>query len=182
MIVVMGVPGAGKTTVLTKAVERSPGWRIITWGDVMAELAKQKGIAKDRDEMRKLPLDAMKRLQEETADRLAKEKGNWVLDTHCSINTPDGYYPGLPFSVLSRMKVRKLILVDAPLEDIIRRRAADKTRRRDPQGRRELKAHEFANKALLFAYSAFTGAPAAVVENADGKLEDAVAKLKALLE
>ncbi len=182
MIVVMGVPGAGKTTVLMKAVEQSPGWRVVTWGDAMVKIAQEKGLVKDRDEMRKLPLDAMRKLQEETADRMAKEKGNWVLDTHCSINTPDGYYPGLPFSVLARMKVRKLVLVDAPVEDIIRRRAADKTRKRDVQDRRELAAHEFANKALLFAYSAFTGAPAAIVENSDGKLEAAVAKLKALLD
>lgn len=181
MIVVMGAPGAGKTTVLAKAVRESRGWHVVTWGDVMVELAKAKGLVKERDEMRKLPLEIMRKLQAETAGKLAMEKGKWVLDTHASINTPAGYYPGLPFSVLAKMGVGALVYVDAPIEDVMRRRKADATRRRDVQERRGLEEHVQINRALLGAYSAFTGAPVVIIENADGKLDAAVARLKALL-
>lgn len=181
MIIVLGAPGAGKTTVLAKAVEQSPGWRVITWGDRALELARAKGLAKDRDEIRKLPVAKQAELQGMVADSLSGEKGNWVLDTHCSINTPDGYYPGLPFGVLGKLKADALAYVNAPVEDVMRRRKADATRARDAQGRKELEEHLSINRALLGAYSAFSGAPVTVIENADGKLDDAVAKLKGLL-
>ncbi len=181
VIIVLGAPGAGKTTVLTKAAEQSPGWRVITWGDRALEIAKAKGLAKERDEIRKLPVAKQAELQRMVADSLANEKGKWMLDTHCSINTPEGYYPGLPFKVLEKLKADALAYVNAPVEDVMRRRKTDTSRARDAQGRKELEEHLAVNRALLGAYSAFSGAPVMIIENADGKLDEAVAKLKGLL-
>lgn len=178
----MGAPGAGKSTVLAKAAGQAPGWRVINWGDRALELAKAKGLANGRDEIRKLPMAAQARLQEEVADSLAKEKGRWILDTHCSINTPEGYFPALPFGLLGKLKVDAFAYVDAPVEDIMRRRAADKTRARDAQGKVELEEHISVNRALLGAYSAFTGAPIVMAQNPDGGLDGAVARLRALLK
>ena len=181
MIIVMGIPGAGKTTVLTEALKGASGWRVINWGDRMVGLAKAQGLVKERDEMRGLPVERQAKLQEDVADSLAKETGKWILDTHCSVNTPRGYFPGLPFRLLGKLKVDGLVLVEAPVENILRRRAADATRQRDAQAKSLLEEQLFVNKALIASYAAFSGAPVSFVLNEDGKLEAAGAKLRALL-
>jgi len=182
MIVVLGVPGAGKSTVLTEALKGAHGWRVINWGDRMVELAKAQGLAQSRDDMRKLPVEKQAKLQEDVADSLAKEKGKWILDTHCSINTPTGYLPGLPFKHLGKLKADRIVLVEAPIENIMRRRTADTTRVRDAQGRALLEEQLFVNKSLTCAYSAFSGATLTFVINEDGKLAEAAGSLRKLLE
>jgi len=182
MIVVMGIPGAGKTTVLAEALKGVNGWRVINWGDRMVELAKAQGLVKDRDEIRKLPVEKQSKLQEDVAGMLSREKGKWILDTHCSINTPKGYFPGLPFRLLAKLHVDHLVLIEAPVENILRRRAADASRARDMQSKETLEEQLFVNKALICAYAAFTGAPISFIVNEDGKLAEAAASLRRLLE
>ena len=182
MIVVLGIPGAGKSTVLTEALKGTNGWRVINWGDRMVELAKAQGLVQNRDEMRRLPVEKQAKLQDDVADSFAKEKGKWILDTHCSINTPKGYFPGLPFRLLGKMKVDHFVLVEAPIENILRRRTADATRVRDAQPRALLEEQLFVNKSLVCSYAAFSSAPVTFVVNEDGKLADAAASLRKLLE
>ena len=121
-------------------------------------------------------------MQRAVGERLAGMVGNVVLDTHCSINTPQGYYPGLPYSLLAKLNVEALVLVTAPPEHILGRRKKDTTRARDAQQSEELAEHIRLNEAMLAAYSVLTGAPVVIVENADGKLDVAVDKLEALLD
>jgi len=182
MIILLGIPGAGKTTVLNELLKQLPEFRVVNWGDRMLELAKARGLVANRDEMRKLPLEKMAPLQSEAAESFARETGKWILDTHCSVRTQNGYFPGLPFRLLGKMQVEKLVLLEAPAGDILARRNSDATRLRDAQGIGEIEEHLFANKSLACAYSAFTGAQLSFVSNGNGKLADAVAKLKKIVE
>lgn len=181
MIIVMGIPGAGKTTVLTAALKAASGWRVVNWGDRMVEIAKSQGLVQSRDEMRKLPVERQAKIQEDVADSLAKEEGKWILDTHCSINTPNGYLPGLPFRLLGKLKVDHLVLIESPVENILRRRTADESRQRDAQPRALLEEQLLVNKALICSYAAFSGAPVLFVVNEDGKVDAAAQKLGQLL-
>ena len=83
VVVVTGVPGVGKSTVMAGASEA--GYGIVNFGDVMFEIAQAEGVP-NRDQMRRLPVADQQRLQ-----RLAGEKiaaiGNVVVDTHTSILT-----------------------------------------------------------------------------------------------
>jgi len=176
MIIAMGLPGAGKTTVL-KGLKTD--YRIVNYGDLMLEIEREKYGVKDRDEMRKLPIEKQKAAQKAVAEKLAKEKGKLILDTHCSIDTPKGFYPGLPFEFLKGLKVDALVLITAEVKEIEARRSNDPTRQRDSGG---IELHNQMNMAYLAAYSAFTGAPAVVIFNRQGRLEEAVAQLQALLE
>ncbi len=180
MIIVMGLPGAGKSTVL--AVAKDKGWEVVNYGDLMMEIAKEKHGVADRDNLRKLPAAKQKAIQKEVGEKLAREKrANVILDTHCSINTPGGYLPGLPFDFLSKWSVERLVLVTAPAKDVLARRAKDKTRVRDEQSAESLAEHEQMNRAYLACYSVLTGAPASIVVNADGQLEQTREKFSALL-
>ncbi|MDO8339383.1 MAG: adenylate kinase [Candidatus Burarchaeum sp.] len=182
MIIIMGTPGAGKSTVLSEASKDRKQWSIVNYGDLMIEIATAKGYATNRDELRRLEVAKQREVQAAVAERLAGMKGKVVLDTHCSINTPQGYYPGLPYSLLGKLKVDALVLVTAPLEHILGRRKKDTTRVRDAQQNEELAEHMRLNEAMLAAYSVLSGAPVMIVENADGKLDVAVDRLEALLD
>jgi adenylate kinase len=176
MIIVMGLPGAGKTTVL-KGVKSDH--RILNYGDLMFEIEKEKYGIKDRDEMRKLSVEKQKEVQKLVAEKLSKEAGKVILDTHCSVNTPGGYYPGLPFDFLGGLKVDALVLITADPKEVEQRRAQDPTRKRDVD---DIALHDLLNKAFLAAYSAFSGAPAVIITNRQGKLEDAVAALQKICD
>lgn len=176
MIIALGVPGAGKTTVL-KGLKGE--YRVVNYGDLMLEIEKKEFGIKDRDEMRKLPIEKQKLAQRLVAEALAKMHGKVILDTHCSVATPSGYYPGLPFEFLKLWDVEALVYVTASADELKARRENDPTRKRDVDN---IALHDEMNKGYLAAYSAFTGAPAVVIYNHNGKLEEAVAKFQAMLK
>lgn len=176
MIIALGVPGAGKTTVL-KALKTD--YKVINYGDLMLEIEKKEFGIKERDEMRKLPIEKQKLAQKLVAEALSRMHGKVILDTHCSVATPSGYYPGLPFEFLKLWKVEALIYVTADVEELKSRRENDPTRKRDVD---DIALHDQMNRGYLAAYSAFTGAPAVVIFNRNNKLEEAVAKFQALLK
>ncbi|HLC68272.1 MAG TPA: adenylate kinase [Candidatus Bilamarchaeaceae archaeon] len=176
MIIAMGLPGAGKTTVLQKLQGE---YKILNYGDLMLEIEKEKGWVQTRDEMRKLPVGRQREAQQIVAKRLAKEKGKVILDTHCSIATPQGYYPGLPFEFLKWLQVDALIYITAGIKEIEERRKNDPIRTRDVD---DVAEHDSINRSFLAAYSAFTGAPSIILYNKQGRLEETVKKLSGLLK
>jgi len=176
MIIVMGLPGAGKSTVL-KGLKTD--YRILNYGDLMFEIEKEKFGVKDRDEMRKLPIEKQKEVQMLVAHKLATEHGKVILDTHCAVSTPSGYYPGLPFDFLKRLDVKALAYICGDVDEIKARRANDPTRKRDND---DLELHLEMSKSYLAAYSSFTGAPAMIIHNRQGKVAEAVAQLQKLLD
>ncbi|MCX6775477.1 MAG: adenylate kinase [Candidatus Micrarchaeota archaeon] len=182
MIVVMGLPGAGKTTVLQGAIAGFGEWKVLNYGDLMFEIAKGRGLVSHRDDMRKLPSKEQQKVQKEASEKLEKAKGKVILDTHCSIHSLTGYMPGLPFEQLGKLPVDYLVFISAPARDILGRRQRDTTRKRDMVTIEEVEQDILVNTAYLCAYSAFSGAMASIIMNADGKLDDAVSKLKEIIK
>lgn len=179
MIIVMGLPGAGKSTVLSAA--NGTGYTMLNYGDLMFSIAQKKfGIAR-RDDLRKLDPEKQKEVQSAVGDELSRMEGKILLDTHCSISTLNGYLPGLPLPLLSKLKVEQLILITAPASEILVRRQSDKTRVRDAETLESILEHEAMNLSLLAAYAFATGAPCAIISNRQGKLQGAQEKLIALL-
>ena len=65
IIIVAGVPGAGKSTVLLEAwkrVEKDLHYSIVSFGSEMLSLCKESGLVKDRDEMRDLTPDVQEEM------------------------------------------------------------------------------------------------------------------------
>jgi len=176
MIIVMGVPGAGKTSVLNGL---KTDYKIVNYGDLMLEIEKKEFGIKDRDEMRKLPMEKQKLAQKLVAEELARMPEKVILDTHCSIATPSGYYPGLPFRFLKLWNVDAFVYITADVKAIAARRQNDPTRKRDVD---DVALHDEMNKAYLASYSAFMGSPAVIIYNGQDKLEEAVVKLQSLLK
>jgi len=172
VIVVTGIPGVGKTTVMKRAAE-GLDMKFVTFGTVMIDIAKEMGLVKDRDEMRKLTLEQQKELQIRSAEKVAS-MGNVILDTHCTVKTPKGYMPGLPEWVLKKLKPTAIVVVEADPDEIYNRRAKDATRNRDPDSIEQIAEHQQINRAAAMAYATLTGATVKIVYNHDDAIDEAV--------
>ena len=176
-IVIVGIPGVGKTTVLSKLAEilksRNKTVTVVSFGTVMFEEAKKKGI-KDRDELRKLPMAEQQELQKIAGEVISKLNENVVIiDTHAFISTPSGFYPGLPEYVLRIIKPANFISLSAKPEEIYNRRMADETRKRDTVTIDSIKKELAVQDAMLSACSVLSGSPMKPILNREGKVDEA---------
>jgi len=176
-VVVVGIPGVGKTTVVSKVVEKlnalNKSVSVHSFGTVMFEEAKQDGL-KDRDDLRKLTVDEQKNLQKKAAEKIAEHQENIVIiDTHAFISTKEGYYPGLPHYVIQILKPTHFIAVSAKPDEIYNRRTNDDTRDRDIISIGSIKEELDVQDAMLSSCSVLSGSPMKVVLNTEGKVEEA---------
>ena len=139
-VVISGVAGVGKSTVL-EIVKKRTNYDIINFGTLMFEMARNIDLVKDRDELRKLPVDTQINLQKKASAAIGK-MNNVIIDTHMTIKTPDGYLPGLPEWVLRELKVSAYYLIEAEPEQILERRNLDSTRRRDSDTVDDIREHQ----------------------------------------
>ncbi len=176
-VVVVGIPGVGKTTVVSKVVEKlnalDKSVSVHSFGTVMFEEAKENGL-KDRDDLRKLTVDEQKNLQKKAAEKIAEYQENIVIiDTHAFISTKEGYYPGLPHYVIQILKPTHFIAVSAKPDEIYNRRTNDDTRDRDIISIGSIKEELDVQDAMLSSCSVLSGSPMKVVLNTEGKVEEA---------
>jgi adenylate kinase len=177
-VVIVGIPGVGKSTVVKKIVESMSAQRlaadIVNYGTVMMEEASKLHGVKSRDDMRKLPIEDQRKLQVYAASKISAIKEEFVIiDTHLFIATREGFWPGMPMDVLQALKPTHLVLVSASVDEIRNRRKNDGTRLRDPGTTDSLQLELEAAKILLFSSSLVCGCPALIVNNADGEVDSA---------
>ncbi len=179
VVVVTGVPGVGKTTVIDAAVKaaKNEGINVIlmNYGTVMFEIAKAKGLVENRDQMRKLPSNVQREVQRLAAEKIAEaaREGIVLVDTHMLINTPEGLLPGIPVWVAENLRPNVFVLVEADPEEIRNRRRRDETRERDEQLVEEIRLHQEMCRAAAASCAILTGATIAVIPNHDGKAHEA---------
>lgn len=182
--IIVGIPGVGKTTVITRAAEmlnQKQKTTVVVFGTVMFEEAKKMGL-KSRDEMRKMPVEDQRRLQEMAAQRIADMRDDIVLiDTHLFINTGEGYYPGLPMRLLNIMKPTNLVMVAADAKEIAERRKTDQTRQRDIISAENIQKELDISRVMVASCSILTGAPFAIILNSDGGVDEAAANIAKML-
>jgi adenylate kinase len=181
-IVVVGIAGVGKSTVVQKSVSSIEGASLAVFGTAMFDAAKELRWVKHRDEMRKLPVEKQKRLQKIAAQRISRGRGKIVIvDTHLFIRTPEGFWPGLPFEVIQSLKPTHLILIEAEPEEIVSRRENDKTRYRDMVTKDEVSAELTLARTFLSAASLVSGAPISFIRNYEGKADEAAEQIHQLV-
>lgn len=184
-VVVVGVPGVGKTTVITQAAERlnqlGSKTQVLVFGSLMLEEAKKMSIG-DRDEMRKLSVTAQRQLQEMAAKRISTVQGvNLIIDTHLFINTREGRYPGMPQNLLDILSPTHLVMISADPEEIFARRMQDNTRNRDLISIDGIKNDLEIAVSMIATSSVLTGSPFRIIFNRRDKLQDAVSEVVELL-
>ncbi len=184
LVIVAGIPGVGKSTVISRALElSSKDYKLVNYGTLMFENAKDKGWVKDRDELRKLPQEKQKENQKLTAKKIAEmaRNENILIDSHASIKTPKGFLSGFPEYVISLLKPDLFVLVEADDEEIFNRRNKDKSRVRDGDSLEEIHLHQNINRAVAMSYSVLTGCTVKVIYNHDNGLDKAAEELSNIL-
>jgi adenylate kinase len=185
-VIIVGIPGVGKSTIISNATEilQNIGTtiRTVVFGTVMFEEAKKLGI-NDRDQLRKLSIEVQQKLQAMTADYISSlNESVVVVDTHLFIKTPSGYYPGLPMNLILKINPDRLILVIADSEEILRRRKKDNTRARDTITDEEIKRDLDVSLSMISCLSILTGAPFEIIYNHDNKIDSATSLMVELLK
>ena len=99
------------------------------------------GIASLADNIQKNDIVAIETLKGE----LVGAGHSLLTSTHCTINTPAGFLPGLPIWVLEQLQPDLFILIEAHPDEIIYRRSNDETRSRDVQKAKDIQLHQEMN-------------------------------------
>ncbi len=183
--IVTGIPGTGKTTVcsLVEGLGREVGIciNVINYGTVMMGILQESGRSLNRDGMRKDSVDIQRNLQKRVAEVIEEKVGQFhgltVIDTHMSIKTPEGYFPGLSSNNLNMLKPHLLVLVEARPDEISLRRTKDDSRKRDPAFEESVKEELNFSRAMACACAVFMSVPVKVVVNSEGKPEEAAKQI-----
>ena len=183
--IVVGIPGVGKTTVITKAkdilLQSGYNTTVVVFGSVMLSEAKKMGIG-DRDQIRKLSLSGQQNLQNLAADYICSVKEDLVIvDTHLFIRTSSGFFPGIPQNVIQKLKPRNLILITATPEEILARRAKDESRNRDMVSIEEIKKELGLAISMISTVSILSGSAFEIVDNHQGSSEDTASFIARIL-
>lgn len=178
-VLVIGIPGVGKTTVIKESLRETTHYEVVNFGTEMLKTGKEKEVVENRDELRNLPPKKGKELQKKTAERLSK-KENVIIDTHLAIETPKGILPGIPRWILEEIDIDRVVLIEADPKEVKARRKKDKSRERsDFQLPAEL--HQELNRNYAAVVSTFTGALIKIIKNEENKINEAAEELRKTL-
>ena len=176
-VVIVGIPGVGKTSLVTRIVELLNGEKhcasVHSYGTVMMNEAEKTDIS-DRDNLRYLPVSQQKELQKQAATKISELTDDVVfVDTHAFISTKEGFYPGLPYHVIQILEPTHLIAISARPEEIYNRRMKDDSRNRDKISIEAIKKELAVQDAMLSSCSVLSGSPMKVILNNEGKIDKA---------
>jgi adenylate kinase len=188
VVIVTGIPGVGKTTVINTAIElvkkdHDTDVLILNIGTEMFEVASKKGYVKDRDELRKLPTAKQREVQKLAGERIAEKakKARVIVDTHTLIQTNNGFLIGLPEWVSRAILPKTIVLVEADPVDIASRRSTDETRTRDEQLTEDIRIHQEMCRGAAVSVGTLTGATVRIIKNREGQVEEAAKQLAATI-
>ncbi|MGD1835701.1 MAG: adenylate kinase [Nitrososphaeraceae archaeon] len=185
-VIIVGIPGIGKTTVVSKikdTIESKTNFTIYIaeFGKIMLQESSKLNIG-GRDEIRKLSLKKQRELQNIAAQKIAELSYDIVvIDTHLFISTKEGYYPGLPKTLLDILQPTNLVLLVAKPHEVYFRRKNDQTRDRDIISVESIQNDLEVSRMMVSTCSVLSGAPFMILENNDDQVNDCTEKLFYLL-
>lgn len=181
IILVLGSPGAGKTTLINSVNAEIQNFEVVNIGTLMAEEVKSQNIPRDR--LRYLPTGKIRELRKAAFFRIAKMSGTVIVDTHATVEKGNKFIFGLPINDLQYMgNIRGIIYVDASPEELIKRRLTDTVRKRENDDEEILNLQRHLNLSVVTLYGSTYDIPVYILHNKEGKLEDAKADFKSFIK
>lgn len=194
VVIVLGVPGVGKTTVLNNLVklasEKNIKILIKNMGDYMLKEALRQGFVESRDEIRYLKIRQQLELQLLSAKSIIQDAyqelskgGVLVVDTHAVIRTKYGYWTGIPRPLVEELRPDAFIIVEADVNEILSRQLHDKSRYRSDFAKPEVISELMElTRRNAFAAALFTSSLVKVVMNREGRAEEAAKEILEVIE
>jgi adenylate kinase len=184
VVIVTGIPGVGKTTVINTAIEmvkekHNEDVLMLNFGTEMFEVASQRGFVQNRDELRKMVTAKQREVQRLAGKAIADKakSARVIVDTHTLIQTKNGFLIGLPEWVATTIQPKTIVLVEADPKNIAGRRSTDETRTRDEQFVDDIRIHQEMCRAAAITAATLTGATVRIIKNKEGKVEEAASQL-----
>ena len=183
IIIITGIPGSGKTTVLEATLEllQTHGikYESVSYGTEMFNVAKKEESIKDRDELRKMDAKTQKKIQSLVGEKIAKlaSNTNVVVDTHCTVKTPSGYLVGLPEWVVTKINPDIVVLIEGTANEIHLRRSSDDSRVRDSDSEYAINEQQQMNRSCAIGVGILTGSTTKIILNKNNELHNSVKEL-----
>ncbi len=183
-VMVTGVPGVGKTTIVGHSTIVDAGFEARNFGSVMLSVGKRLGKVSGPDDLATLSITERESLQEEAARAIGNDSITKpiLIDGHFIVDTAAGFVPGLPMRCISKLNLTAIVLLTAAPDEVLGRRnrvGAKYRLYRNDQERIEL--HE---KVLLDAslqYALLAQAVFDVVTNPESQQEAAAKAMLTIL-
>lgn len=193
-VVVVGIPGVGKSTVLSIATkiltERGYTVKLVNFGDYMLNYLKKIGETEVRDQIRRLRLNTQLEAQEVAAkairrdlETVSRDKFIGIVDTHAVIKTSLGYWPGLPLVILKELRPSVIVVIEANPDEILARQLRDVGRyRKDLTSIELIRELLQINRYYAVASSVISGAALKFIQNSEGCVEKAAEEFVRVVE
>ncbi len=185
LILFVGTPGAGKSTVLNSIVEKGKTIQIVNMGDLMLRIAKEREGVTDREQLGTLSDEQIKADRELAFQQIIDRGQDSLIDTHLTIKYGRRYVPGVTLEELRKIRIKAIVYIDATAKEIWRRRHSDPSK----QGRRnindteaEIDEQKSVNLAILSSCAIYLSIPIYIIYNSDGKQAEAVAELEKIVK
>jgi adenylate kinase len=186
IVIVVGVPGVGKTSVINEAKKYLKyEFKVVNTGDIMFELAKEKYNINNRDEIRKkLTFEQQKEIQKEAIKRIKEmeKESDIILDTHLVIESYEGYIPGILREYAEILRPDGIAVIISDPDKIFVRRLKDiQIRGRDIENLKRIEIQQnltiYFTTIFMFEYSTIVE----VINNEEGLLEESAKKFAEFL-
>ncbi len=178
--VLMGTPGAGKTTVMGNLKK---GHKTVNVGTEMLDVGVAEGAAEERDKLRYLSPEKITDLRLKAFKSINKMDGNIIVDTHATVKRGNRYVPGFSIKELQELKgLSAFIYIDATAGEIAGRRKRDATRKREDESIEEIDQQRTVNISFISAFASFFGIPIYIIKNKEDKLDNTLKELEAAAE
>lgn len=181
LIIITGVPSAGKTTLSKEAIKNTD-YEIINFGEIINELLVSHKVINNEDNVRShIDQNIWEEYQVKAAKRIRQKQGNKIIITHASFLTSTGYSPGLPKNILQELQPSYIVNIESPLSHLLRRQQEENQRIIGIDFQNDIDNLQQINRMYSVTYSIETGARFKIIQNQDNHLDQAVSDLKRIL-
>jgi len=186
IVMVVGVPGVGKTSVINEAKKYLKyEFKAVNTGDIIFELAKEKYNINNRDEIRKkLTFEQQKEIQKEAIKRIKEmeKESDIILDTHLVIESYEGYITGMFREYAEILRPDGIVVIISDPDKIFVRRLRDiQIRGRDIENLKRIEIQQnltiYFTTIFMFEYNTIVE----VINNEEGLLEESAKKFAEFL-
>ena len=170
-ILLCGSPGVGKTSV-TELLKKE-GYKSVTIGTLMKDIAVAEKYVKNRDQIRYLPKKVTSALRKSAIRQISAMSGTVLIDTHVSVCSGNRYTSGIPYDAISMLKgLSGIIMIDATEKEILARRKGDKSRTREIEDKVKIENQRMINLSALSYYSTYLNLPLYIIHNRQGRIQE----------